>query len=528
MIELLGGIVGGCGLFIVGMWLLTENLKQLASRRLRRAARRWTANPFKAVMWGTIAGAVSQSMTALTFIVVSILRSGLTTTGGGIAMIVGGWIGTTALVMLVTFDVQAVSLLVLGISGAMVVSERLHRYRSVAASFLGGSMLILGLVLLKESAAPLAEEPWFRDMVVQTGGSLALAFVAGAVLTAIVQSSSAVSVFGIGVATAGVISTDQAIMLIYGTFIGSSFIVYLLSAGLTGRSRQIAMFTVFANIPLGAVMVSLFYAEIYFGVPSMKAVIAAFDLELDQQLAFVFFLYAVLPVPVVLALREPAARAVERLWPASRMDEMARLYFIHDHAVVDIDSSLMLVDLEQQRVFKLLSRYFELARGQQDIAPLRDSVRSVLSETKEFLMELQGGHPLQGVENRNVLVNRQKLLTWLEEAMATLCETLSERSDRPELGSFKASVCEGVDGVFLCMIEAMESGDEQSWVVVSRLTGSRRELMRKSRLQYVEMSPPLPQIDLIDVLLITNGVEEIFFLLSKLEVEFNPYADMEG
>ena len=80
MIDLVGGMIGGLGLFIVGMWLLTENLKALASRRLRRIAGRWTTNRFSALLWGTFAGGITQSMPALTFIVVSTLRSGLITT----------------------------------------------------------------------------------------------------------------------------------------------------------------------------------------------------------------------------------------------------------------------------------------------------------------------------------------------------------------------------------------------------------------------------------------------------------------
>ena len=528
MVEIFGGIVGGLGLFIVGMWLLTENLKQLASRRLRETARRWTANRLNAVMWGTVAGGVSQSMTALTFVVVSILRSGLITTQGAIAIILGGWIGTTTLVMIVTFDLEAVSLYVLGITGAVVVSERWHRYRSISASLLGGSMLFFGLFLLKESAAPLADEPWFRDMVVQTGGSLALTFLVGAVLTAIVQSSSAVSVFGISLATVGITTVDQTIMLIYGTFIGSSLIVYLLSSSLAGRSRQIAMFTVFANIPICIVVVSLFYAEVYFGIPSMKAAISAFDFELDQQLALLFFLYAVVPVPIILALLGPTTRVVEKLWPASQADEVARLHFIHDRAAVDIDSSLLLIDLEQKRVFKLLSRYFESARQYKDIAPLRDAVRAVMSDIGKLLTELQASHTHQGVEVRNSLMIRLKLLGWLEDAVAVLCKTLIERSHRQEFISFKSGVCEGVDGVLLCMIDAMDSDDEQSWGLVSQLTGDRGSLMRKMRFHYMETSPPLQQSDLVNVLRITNAVEEIFFLISRLEADYNPHADHEA
>ena len=214
MTELFGGVAGGFGLFIVGMWLLTENLKKLASRQLRQTTHRWTSNRFSALLWGILAGGVTQSMSALTFIVVSILRSRLVGTEGALAMILGGSVGVTTLVMIVTFDIKMASLYVLGVAGAVLVSERLSKYRPLAASFFGGAMIILGLVLLKEAAAPLAEQPWFRDMVEGTGDSLILAFLVAALLTFMVQSSGAVSIFGISLATVGVISIDQAIIIL--------------------------------------------------------------------------------------------------------------------------------------------------------------------------------------------------------------------------------------------------------------------------------------------------------------------------
>ena len=176
MIELFGGIVGGLGMFAVGMWLLTENLKKLASRRLRRTAQRWTENHLTALIWGALGGAVTQSMSALTFIVVSILRSGLITTKGAFALILSGGAGVTLLVMIVTFDIKVASLYVLGIAGAAMTSERMSKFRPVAASFFGGAMIILGLTLLKDAAAPLAEQPWFRTMLEGDGDSLILAF----------------------------------------------------------------------------------------------------------------------------------------------------------------------------------------------------------------------------------------------------------------------------------------------------------------------------------------------------------------
>ncbi|MXY33426.1 MAG: Na/Pi cotransporter family protein, partial [Boseongicola sp. SB0664_bin_43] len=118
MNELLAGIAGGLGLFIVGMWILTENLKAMATRRLRRAAGRWTGNRFSALAWGALAGAITQSMTAKTFIVVGILRSGLVTTRGALALTLGGGVGVSALVVIATFDIKVVALYALGIAGA--------------------------------------------------------------------------------------------------------------------------------------------------------------------------------------------------------------------------------------------------------------------------------------------------------------------------------------------------------------------------------------------------------------------------
>ncbi len=523
MTEVFAGIVGGLGLFLLGMWFLTENLKKLASRRLRTVAHRWTSKRSKALLWGIFAGGITQSMSALTFIVVSILRSRLITLDGALAMILGGGMGVTALVMIVTFDIKTIALYVLGVACAVVVSERMSAYRPIAASFLGGAMIILGLVILKEAAAPLAGQPWFRGLVEQTGNSLLLAFAVAAVLTIIVQSSGAVSVFGISLAEVGVVSVDQAIMMIYGSFVGSSVILYALSASLTGRSRQVVMYMVILNFLICAIVVPLLYCEIYFGIPSMKAVILATGLDLDQQLALVYVISAVFPIPFMLAGLELSANLLERLWPDSALDDLARTQFLHDHASVDVDTSLVLVDLEQRRVFAMLSQYFEVVRQKGNLGPMRSASRTVLGEIGHFLSELQAYHPLQSAESRNARVTRQKLLFWLEDAMAAMCGALLEVVGRPSLQRFGEGICEGVDTACMAMIEAMEIDDEASWEMARKLTGDRHEVMRAIRAEYLESNPPLMKPELLNVLLITNAVEEIFFLMSKLEADLNPF-----
>ena len=181
MIEIIAGIAGGIGLFFVGMWLLTENLRGLASRRLRMIAHRWTENGLSGFSWGALAGTVTQNSTALTFILVSMLRSGLISTRGALIVLIG------------------------------------------------------------------------------------------ALLTFAVQSVIVVCVVGVSVATLGVIMIDQTIMLIYGSVLGASVTLLVLSAGLIGRARQVAMYQVLVNGLSSPVLVLLFVIEIYFDISLLKS-----------------------------------------------------------------------------------------------------------------------------------------------------------------------------------------------------------------------------------------------------------------
>ena len=124
--------------------------------------------------------------------------------------------------------------------------------------------------------------------------------------------------------------------------------------------------------------------------------------------------------------------------------------------------------------------------------------------------------------------NRQKLLGWLEDALGVLCETLAELDDRSPLAQLRTTICESVDGVLLSLVDAMETDDPVTWDLARRLTGDRGEMMRDIRTQYLDWDPPLQPLELTHVLLITNSVEETFFLFSKMEKEFNPTSSIEA
>ena len=115
----------------------------------------------------------------------------------------------------------------------------------------------------------------------------------------------------------------------------------------------------------------------------------------------------------------------------------------------------------------------------------------------------------------------------MESAVGAMCEALQDLKGRPGLEKFRANICEGMDAVFLSVADAMALEDEVSWNVAARLIGDRGTLMREMHARYVELDPPLLKPEALNVLLITDAVEETFFLVPKIEAEFNPYSGAE-
>ena len=183
MAEVIGGILGGVGLLFVGMWLLSENLKVLVGPRLRMLASRLANNRFAGFGWGTLAGAITQSSPAVTFITISMLRSGLISPQQGYPIALGAQLGVGLILFIVTVDIRVVALFGLGVGGIVITRLNRDGYRELGAMLFGVAALLFGLVLIKESAAPLADQPWFQAGLEISTRSLLLSLVLGALLT---------------------------------------------------------------------------------------------------------------------------------------------------------------------------------------------------------------------------------------------------------------------------------------------------------------------------------------------------------
>ena len=296
MAEVIGGILGGVGLLFVGMWLLSENLKVLVGPRLRMLASRLANNRFAGFGWGTLAGAITQSSPAVTFITISMLRSGLISSQQGYPIALGAQLGVGLILFIVTVDIRVVALFGLGVGGIVITRLNRDGYRELGAMLFGVAALLFGLVLIKESAAPLADQPWFQAGLEISTRSLLLSLVLGALLTFVVQALVPVVAFGVGLAAAQLVGAEQVVMYIYGSYLGLGISVLVLSSNLRGTARQLGMFWAFQCFFSVAVMVLLLYVEVYLDVPLVVAAVTALDIGLGRRWPWSSSCSACLPV----------------------------------------------------------------------------------------------------------------------------------------------------------------------------------------------------------------------------------------
>ena len=530
MIAILGGIAGGLGLFFMGAKLLSEHLRLLTNRRLRMSAARWTKSRWTGFAWGALGGAVAQAMPALILIAVSMLRSGLLSVRRAFPILLGGNVGGACLLLIVTLDAELIVLYVLGVSqfiGLIATKNRANRYQTMAVVLFGMGMMVLGFVLLKDSVAPLAAYPWFKEAVVWAGGSLLLCLLGGLLLCTVVQSSGVVTVSGISLAVAGLLSVEQALMINCGACLGSSLSLYLLTLNLKGRSRQVAMYQVLYNCVLNAIFVPLIYLEAYAGVPLLKAAALSSDLPLAQVLALFAILFEVTTSLFQLLFLGLAARLVERWWPTTEAEMLLKPKFIHDGALEDANTSLMLVDLEQRRMLQILSRCLDTVRQGTDLATLREVSKEMMNRIEEFLDDLAANYPDQGVDDHISMLTRQQLLFWLNERILELCEVLQTIPPESDLDAWRTGLVEGIDAVLLALHGMLSTDEEEHWASTTQLMSDRSELMRRTRNLYLGDDSNLDAAERAGVLRLTSITEHVFLLLSRLAHEYQQLATSE-
>lgn len=264
-------MVGGLALFLYGMQVMGDGLAKVSGGKLERILENLTSNPIKAVLLGAGVTAVIQSSSATTVMVVGFVNSGIMKLNQAVGIIMGANIGTTVTSWILSLSgLQGDNvfvklckpssfsplLAVIGVIFLLFIKD--EKKRDIGAIMVGFAVLMFGMETMSDAVKPLANVPEFTGILTAFSNPV-LGMIAGAVLTAIIQSSSASVGILQALCVTGAVSYGVAIPIIMGQNIGTCVTALLSSIGATKNAKRAAMVHLYFNIIGTVVFMVLFY-----------------------------------------------------------------------------------------------------------------------------------------------------------------------------------------------------------------------------------------------------------------------------
>ena len=263
-------LFGGLAMFLFGMDTMGKALEKQAGGQLQKILSRLTDNPIKGFALGLIVTAIIQSSSATTVMVVGFVNSGIMQLHQAIGIIMGSNVGTTVTSWILSLsglegDTFFIQLLkpssfspLLAFIGIILYMCRSERKKGIGTIFIGFAILMTGMSAMSAAVEPLEHEPWFTEMFVKFSNPI-LGVLAGTILTAIIQSSSASVGILQALSSTGVITYSSALPIIMGQNIGTCATALISSVGTNKNARRAAMVHLYFNLIGVTVFLVSFY-----------------------------------------------------------------------------------------------------------------------------------------------------------------------------------------------------------------------------------------------------------------------------
>ncbi len=240
-------LFGGLGMFLYGMEMMSDGMKLTAGNKMRSILEKLTSNRFLAVGVGAFVTMVIQSSSATTVMLVSFVNSGLLTFAQGLGVILGSNIGSTVTAQIVAFKVTDYALALVAIGALMSLFSKKESSKNIGFVILGFGLLFYGMKVMSETMKPLRTNQTFNSILVSFENPF-MGILAGAIFTALIQSSSATTGIVITLASGGSITLEAGIPLIFGANVGTCVTALLAGLNASREAKRIAIAHVLFNI----------------------------------------------------------------------------------------------------------------------------------------------------------------------------------------------------------------------------------------------------------------------------------------
>ncbi len=340
-------LLGGVGLFLYGMTIMSTGLKNAAGDNLRTILEHATTNKLVAVFVGIAITILIQSSSATDVMVIGFVNSGLMNLVQAIGIIMGANIGTTITAQLTAFNLSSFAPLILFVGAIMYLFFKQNMVRYIGMIIMGFGMLFEGIAIMKGAIIPLSEtQAFIRFLTTLSNPFVALLF--GIAFTALVQSSSSSIVIFQAFAIQGILEYNIAVYLIMGAAIGSVTPNFLASLTANRKGKRTAilnlLFNVFRAVIL-CILINVFPQILHF-IQNLS------PNDIGRQIANTHTIFAIIAVAVQLPISSKIVALAEKIIPITEEERGAeadyKLVYMSDFRVNTVPSAVLISEAKRE------------------------------------------------------------------------------------------------------------------------------------------------------------------------------------
>lgn len=373
-------LLGGVGLFLYGMTIMSTGLKNACGENLRVILEHATKNKVISVVVGIAITMLIQSSSATDVMVIGFVNSGLMSLTQAIGVIMGANIGTTITAQITAFNLSAYAPMILFVGAILYLFMKKDMVKYVGSIIMGFGMLFEGIALMKTAIAPLAETEAFISMISALENPF-LTVLFGILFTALLQSSSSATVIFQAFAVQGIISYETSVYLVIGAAIGSVTPNILASLTMSRNGKRTALLNLLFNLIRAAILMLLLFI-----FPQILTIIKSLSPgNVARQIANTHTIFAIFAVLVMLPFSDSIVKFTQKLLPLkpeeSRTGEERKLLYMTQTGAIPSAVAVSQAHREIIRMGEIASRNLKTAVKcffEQD-----DSLAEVVEETED-------------------------------------------------------------------------------------------------------------------------------------------------
>jgi len=407
---LVAGLIGGLGLFLLGMTMMSDGMQNAAGDKMRTILSQITHNRIIAVGVGTFVTMVIQSSSATTVMLVSFVHSKLMKFRQSIGVILGAGIGTTITAQLIAFKLTDYSLFLIGIGFILNSFTKSRNLRNIGKTILGFGILFFGMHIMSDSMFPLRSFSPFIDFIVKLENPF-LGILVGAIFTALIQSSSAFIGIMIILATQGLLTIEASIPLLFGANIGTAITAILAGIKTDREAKQVAL--AHTLIKVIVVLIFLFWIPQFVEIVKLVSPKSSFSEgnfnslaeTVPRQIANAHTVFNIVLTCLILPFINLFGKMVEKILPLKQITEPVLKTVYLDYGMVKNSSlALSLAKKETLRMGRLVQNMTgdiiipylvkkieiidDIRQNEEEVNFLRDQINDyILKVTRENLNE---------------------------------------------------------------------------------------------------------------------------------------------